>query len=248
MFTRIVVGTDGSETAAEAVRQAIDLAKLAGATLSIVSAYAPVSGAQVEGRAARRAGRRPVRDRPARGRQPRPRRRRRRSRKEGIEVQTHPVEGDPAEAILNVAEADQGRPDRGRQQGDDRRPPLPARQRPQQHLPSRSLQRDHRPHDLAARSALPSGVAAVGSVARPRRSARRPAASAAGRGRGRFLRRRSATAATRGFRLLGCAADQRRWRGPSRRRRRRGRPPSRCRRSCWGSPKCRSLPACSVTW
>jgi nucleotide-binding universal stress UspA family protein len=26
------------------------------------------------------------------------------ARKEGIEVQTHPVEGDPAEAILNVAE------------------------------------------------------------------------------------------------------------------------------------------------
>lgn len=43
MFTRIVVGTDGSETAGEAVRQAIDLAKISGATLSIVSAYAPVS-------------------------------------------------------------------------------------------------------------------------------------------------------------------------------------------------------------
>ena len=42
MFNRIVVGTDGSETAGEAVRQAIDLAKLAGAQLSIVSAYAPV--------------------------------------------------------------------------------------------------------------------------------------------------------------------------------------------------------------
>jgi nucleotide-binding universal stress UspA family protein len=26
------------------------------------------------------------------------------ARKEGIEVQTHPVEGDPAEGILNVAE------------------------------------------------------------------------------------------------------------------------------------------------
>ena len=48
MFTRIVVGTDGSETAAEAVRQAVDLAKLAGATLSIVSAYEPVSEAPVE--------------------------------------------------------------------------------------------------------------------------------------------------------------------------------------------------------
>ena len=47
MFKRIVVGTDGSETASEAVRQAIDLAKLSGATLSIVSAYAPVSKGRV---------------------------------------------------------------------------------------------------------------------------------------------------------------------------------------------------------
>jgi len=43
VFTRIVVGTDGSDTAAEAVRQATDLAKLTNAQLSIVSAYEPVS-------------------------------------------------------------------------------------------------------------------------------------------------------------------------------------------------------------
>ena len=104
MFTRIVVGTDGSDTAAEAVRQAVDLAKLAGAQLSIVSAYEPVSEATGRGREGRRSGGRPVRDRSARGRQPGSRRRRRGARKEGIEVQTHPVEGDPAEAILNVAE------------------------------------------------------------------------------------------------------------------------------------------------
>ena len=35
MFTRIVVGTDGSETAGEAVRQAVDLAKLTGAPASL---------------------------------------------------------------------------------------------------------------------------------------------------------------------------------------------------------------------
>jgi nucleotide-binding universal stress UspA family protein len=104
LFTRIVVGTDGSETAAEAVRQAVDLAKLAGATLSIVSAYAPVHGRRVQDE---------QRDAPsdvqyeigpredvnivletaAAG-----------ARKEGIEVQTHAVEADPADAILNVAE------------------------------------------------------------------------------------------------------------------------------------------------
>ena len=49
MFNRIVVGTDGSETAAEAVRQAVELAKLTGATLSIVSAYAPVPKGRIEG-------------------------------------------------------------------------------------------------------------------------------------------------------------------------------------------------------
>ncbi len=43
MFGSIVVGTDGSDTAREAVRQAIDLARLASAGLEIVSAYEPVS-------------------------------------------------------------------------------------------------------------------------------------------------------------------------------------------------------------
>lgn len=43
MFGSIVVGTDGSETAREAVRQAIQLAKLAGSSLEVVSAYEPVS-------------------------------------------------------------------------------------------------------------------------------------------------------------------------------------------------------------
>ena len=42
MFKSIVVGTDGSETAGEAVRQAGDLAHTLGATLEIVSAYEPV--------------------------------------------------------------------------------------------------------------------------------------------------------------------------------------------------------------
>lgn len=104
MFTRIVVGTDGSDTAAEALRQAVDLAKLAGAQLSIVSAYEPVSKRRVEEE--RDAAPRDVQyeigpredvnlvlDGAAAA-----------ARKEGIEVQTHPVEGDPAEGILNVAE------------------------------------------------------------------------------------------------------------------------------------------------
>ena len=43
MFKAIVVGTDGSDTATQAVSQAVDLAKSVGAKLELVSAYEPVS-------------------------------------------------------------------------------------------------------------------------------------------------------------------------------------------------------------
>ena len=104
MFPRIVVGTDGSDTAAEAVRQAIDLAKVTGATLSIVSAFQPISKKRIQDEAA---GAPPdiayeigpredvnlVLDTAAAE-----------ARAAGVEVRTHPVEADPADALLNVAE------------------------------------------------------------------------------------------------------------------------------------------------
>jgi len=104
VFNRIVVGTDGSETAGEAVRQAVDLAKLSGAELSVVSAYAPVSKrrlqseqegapADVQYEIGPREDVNLVLDAAAAS-----------AKQEGLEVQTHPVEGDPAEAVLNVAE------------------------------------------------------------------------------------------------------------------------------------------------
>ena len=104
MFKRIVVGTDGSETAAEAVRQAAGLAKLAGAQLSIVSAYEPVSKrriqseqegapADVQYEIGPREDVNLVLEAAAAA-----------AKKEGLEVQTHPVEGGPTDAILNVAE------------------------------------------------------------------------------------------------------------------------------------------------
>jgi nucleotide-binding universal stress UspA family protein len=43
MFGSILVGTDGSDTAKSAVRDAIDLARQLGARLHVVSAYEPVS-------------------------------------------------------------------------------------------------------------------------------------------------------------------------------------------------------------
>jgi len=104
VFTRIVVGTDGSESAGEAVRQAVDLARLAGAKLSIVSAYAPVPPRRVQGE---------LREAPADVQHeigPREdvnlllEAAAAAARKEDVDVEIHPVEADPAEAILNVAE------------------------------------------------------------------------------------------------------------------------------------------------
>jgi nucleotide-binding universal stress UspA family protein len=104
LFKRIVVGTDGSETAKEAVKQAASLAQLTGAALEVVSAYEPVSQRRIE------------------------------SEREGapadiqhefgpredvnfaldgavaiarsmdVEVKPHPRDGDPADAILSVAD------------------------------------------------------------------------------------------------------------------------------------------------
>jgi nucleotide-binding universal stress UspA family protein len=104
VFKRIVVGTDGSETAAEAVRQAIELARLSGASLSLVSAYQPASGRRVQAEQAEapadvqyeigpREDVNLILDAAAAE-----------AKQQGIEVQTHPVEADPADAILNVAE------------------------------------------------------------------------------------------------------------------------------------------------
>src|SRR5258707_15723294 len=47
MFKSIVVGTDGSDTATQAVRQAVDLAGAVGAKVDLVSAYAPVPEARL---------------------------------------------------------------------------------------------------------------------------------------------------------------------------------------------------------
>ncbi len=104
MFERIVVGTDGSETAAEAVRQATELARATGAKLDIVSAYEPVSarqlreeGGDIPGDVAYAVG--PKEDvnvvlegaeQPAVA--------------AGVDVTTHAREGDPADAILDLAE------------------------------------------------------------------------------------------------------------------------------------------------
>lgn len=47
MFSSIVVGTDGSDTATKAVGQAIDLARAVGAKIELVSAYEPVPAQRI---------------------------------------------------------------------------------------------------------------------------------------------------------------------------------------------------------
>jgi nucleotide-binding universal stress UspA family protein len=49
LIKSIVVGSDGSDTAAVAVRNAAELAKSLGARLHVVSAYRPLSGVRVAG-------------------------------------------------------------------------------------------------------------------------------------------------------------------------------------------------------
>ena len=104
MFERIVVGTDGSETAAEAVRQATELARATGAKLDVVSAYEPVPASRlreesgdIPGDVAHVVG--PREDvnvilEAAAGL----------AKEAGVDVNTHAREGDPADAILTVAE------------------------------------------------------------------------------------------------------------------------------------------------
>jgi nucleotide-binding universal stress UspA family protein len=104
LFKRIVVGTDGSETAAEAVRNAIELAKLSDAQLDIVSAYEPVSSERLREEKVEAPGDVQYAVGPredvnvtlegAVGV----------AKQAGIEAQAHPREGDPADAILDVAE------------------------------------------------------------------------------------------------------------------------------------------------
>ena len=115
MLSRIVVGTDGSETAAEAVRHARELAKAADAALDIVSAYEArephdsataydptvEEGPETEGLPADvpravgpRADATMILDAAVAE-----------AAADGIDdITSHPREGDPAEAILAVAE------------------------------------------------------------------------------------------------------------------------------------------------
>jgi nucleotide-binding universal stress UspA family protein len=104
MFDSMVVGTDGSDTAREAVRQATELAARVQAKVHIVSAYEPVP----EGRL--REERHDIPDDLQWMVNPREdvtatlEEAAQTLKEQGVEVETHAREGDPADAILDVAE------------------------------------------------------------------------------------------------------------------------------------------------
>ena len=102
MYESIVVGTDGSETSKRAVSAAIRLAEATGAKLHLVSAYEPLRGAKIVGaptEAAKVWEVRPdaqveavIQEAAAK------------VRLAGVDVESHTRTGDPADALLDIAE------------------------------------------------------------------------------------------------------------------------------------------------
>ena len=79
MYQKILVGTDGSKTAAKAVDRAVEVAAASGATLTIVTAAAHDRGEKVvEGEAERHAG-------------------------AGVEIDTMVIDDDPVAGLIEVA-------------------------------------------------------------------------------------------------------------------------------------------------
>jgi nucleotide-binding universal stress UspA family protein len=102
MDDSIVVGTDGSETAKQAVAEAVRLAKALGAHVHVVSAFEPLRGAKIAGApegAARVWAPHPddqvegILSQATAG-----------VRLAGVEVTPHAIQRDPADALLQVAD------------------------------------------------------------------------------------------------------------------------------------------------
>jgi nucleotide-binding universal stress UspA family protein len=105
VYKSIVVGTDGSGTATEAVRHAAQLAQLSGATLHVVHAFQAISplaaigpdaGAAALGAGVREAAEQEAKELVGRAKQ--------QASAAGAEVQTHIRPGDPATVLLETAE------------------------------------------------------------------------------------------------------------------------------------------------
>jgi nucleotide-binding universal stress UspA family protein len=105
VYKSIVVGTDGSGTATEAVRHAARLAQLAGATLHVVHAYQAVSPlASIGPDAGALAMASGVREAAAQQASEIIGRAKREAADEGAAVETHIRPGDPATVLLETAQ------------------------------------------------------------------------------------------------------------------------------------------------
>jgi nucleotide-binding universal stress UspA family protein len=104
MFRSIVVGTDGSDTATQAVRQAAELAKSVGAKVELVSAYEPVSEARLSEERRQAPEDMQWAINPREDVDSTLESAAELAREQGIEVAVFPRQGDPADAILDVAE------------------------------------------------------------------------------------------------------------------------------------------------
>ena len=104
MFGSIVVGTDGSDTAKEAVRQAVELAASLGSELLLVSAYQPVARVTANRESTQMpedaqwmvSAREDVASILADAAHA--------AEELGVTAHTFPRQGDPADAILDIAE------------------------------------------------------------------------------------------------------------------------------------------------
>jgi nucleotide-binding universal stress UspA family protein len=104
MFRSIVVGTDGSETAGEAVRQAAALAALLGARVHLVCVYEPVPSGQGGDGVPEVAAESGWVLRPREAVDATLEREAAVFAAAGVEVERYAQQGDPADAILDVAE------------------------------------------------------------------------------------------------------------------------------------------------
>jgi nucleotide-binding universal stress UspA family protein len=104
VFASIVVGTDGSESAEEAVRQAVELAARLGATLRIVSAYEPVPAGRLREEAQQVPPDLQWMINPREDVDATLRNAAEAALEGGVEAETYARQGDPADAILDVAE------------------------------------------------------------------------------------------------------------------------------------------------
>ena len=104
MFQSIVVGTDGSQTAGEAVREAIELAKSLGASIELVSAYEPVSHQRLREETRQVPADMQWMVNPREDVEATLREAAEKVEEAGVSVNTYAREGDPADAILDIAE------------------------------------------------------------------------------------------------------------------------------------------------